>query len=83
MVHLLFRHAVDRNVMTQIRDLMNDTIRYFNKESVYIEVKATIPEPNKVDLHFKRFPEEEEQLLVDMINVLGNSDLGIIRVFVD
>ncbi len=83
LVHLIFRHPVDPNVMTRIHELMTDTIRYFKKESVFIKVKASIPSEDTVDLHFTQFPEEERQLLVDMIQVLGNSDLGIGRVVVD
>ena len=60
-----------------------DTIRYFKKESVFIKVKASIPSEDTVDLHFTKFPEEEHQLLVDMIQVLGNSNLGICRVLVE
>ncbi len=83
LVHLIFRHPVDRNVMGRIQDLMTDTIRYFKKENVFIKVKASIPAEDTVDLHFTQFPEEENQLLIDMIKVLGNSDLGICRVLVD
>ncbi len=83
LVHLIFRHPVDPNVMTRIHELMSDTIRYFKKESVFIKVKASIPSEDTVDLHFTQFPEEERQLLIDMIQVLGNSDLGIGRVVVD
>jgi hypothetical protein len=83
MVHLIFRHPVDPNVMTRIQELMADTIRYFGKEHVFIKVKASIPAEDTVDLHFTQFPVEEHKLLVDMIQVLGNSDLGICRVLVD
>ena len=83
LVHLIFRHPVDPNVLGRIQELMTDTIRYFKKESVFIKVKATIPSENTVDLHFTKFPEEEHQLLVDMIQVLGNSNLGICRVRVE
>ncbi len=83
MVHLIFRHPVDPNVVTRIHELMVDTIRYFGKEHVFIKVKATIPAEDTVDLHFTQFPQEEHKLLVDMIQVLGNSDLGICRVLVD
>ena len=82
-VHLIFRHPVDPNVMTRIQQLMADTIRYFKKEHVFIKVKAAIPSEDTVDLSFTQFPVEEHQLLVDMIQVLGNSDLGICRVVVD
>ncbi|MBP3606494.1 MAG: hypothetical protein J6J66_07850, partial [Clostridia bacterium] len=82
-VHLIFRHPVDPNVMTRIHELMMDTIRYFKKEHVFIKVKASIPSEDTVDLYFTQFPAEEHKLLVDMIQVLGNSDLGICRVLVD
>ena len=83
LVHLIFRYPVDPNVLTRIQELMTDTIRYFKKESVFIKVKASIPKEDTVDLHFTQFPEQEHQLLVDMIQVLGNSDLGICRVRVE
>ena len=83
LVHLIFRYPVDPNVLTRIQELMTDTIRYFKKENVFIKVKASIPKEDTVDLHFTQFPEQEHQLLVDMIQVLGNSDLGICRVRVE
>ena len=83
LVHLIFRHPVDPNVISRIHELMKDTIRYFKKEAVFIKVRASIPSEDTVDLHFTQFPEEENQLLIDMIQVLGNSDLGICRVLVD
>ena len=83
LVHLIFRRPVDPNIMSRIQSLMTDTIRYFKKETVFIKVKASIPKEDTVDLHFTQFPEEENQLLIDMIQVLGNSDLGICRVLVD
>ncbi len=83
LVHLIFRYPVDPNVLTRIQELMTETIRYFKKENVFIKVKASIPAEDKVDLHFTQFPEQEHQLLVDMIQVLGNSDLGICRVRVE
>ena len=83
LVQLIFRHPVDPNVLGRIQELMMDTIRYFKKESVLIKVKASIPSEDTVHLNFTKFPVQEHQLLVDMIQVLGNSNLGICRVLVE
>ena len=83
LVQLIFRHPVDPNVLGRIQELMMDTIRYFKKEHVLIKVKASIPSEDTVHLNFTKFPAQEHQLLVDMIQVLGNSNLGICRVLVD
>jgi hypothetical protein len=83
LVRLIFRHPVDPNVATRIQQIMTSTIKYFNKEDVYIRVKASIPDESTVLLDFVRIPEEENELLINIIKVLGNSGLGIGKVTVE
>ena len=83
LVRLIFRHPVDPNVTARIQQIMTSTIKYFNKEDVYIRVKASIPDESTVLLDFVRIPEEENELLINIIKVLGNSGLGIGKVTVE
>ncbi len=80
---LLFRGAVDPNITKRIHEIILTTIKYFHKENVYIKIKATVPDPTTVNLHFVEIPEEETELLIQIIKVLGKSNLGITKVFLE
>lgn len=82
-VDLLFRHPVDPNVTGRIHEIIAITLDYFQKSDVYMRVKATISEGQKVVLNFVEFPEEETELLINIIKVLGNSDLGIMKIILE
>ena len=82
-VHLYFGRAIDPNVIGQIHRLMSDTIAYFNKTHVSISVRAEIVGPTQLDLNFIRIPKEEEPLLINIVKVLGRSNIGVRRASID
>ena len=80
---LLFRRNIDPNVNAKIRELISAALNQFGKGHVYIKVRASIPDNTTVVLNFVKIPEEELDLLVDIIKYLGNSDLGIYKIIVE
>ena len=80
---LLFRRPIDPNITKRIHEIILTTIKYFHKENVYIKIKATVPDSTTVNLHFVKIPEEETELLINIIKVLGKSNLGITKVFLE
>lgn len=80
---LLFRRPIDPNITKRIHEIILTTIKYFHKENVYIKIKATVPDSTTVNLHFVKIPEQEQELLVNIIKVLGKSELGITKVFLE
>ena len=80
---LLFRMQIDPNITKRIHEIILATIKYFHKEDIFIKIKATIPDSTTVNLHFEKIPEEENELLINIIKVLGKSDLGITKVFLE
>ncbi len=80
---LLFRRTVDPNVTQRIHEIILTTIKYFHKEDVYIKIKASMPDATTVNLNFEKIPESETELLINIIKVLGKSDLGITKVFLE
>lgn len=82
-VRLLFRRPVDPNITKRIHEIIVSTVKYFHKENVFMKIKATVPDATTVNLHFVKIPEEEHELLVNIIKVLGKSDLGITKVFLE
>ena len=80
---LIFRRQVDPNVVKRIHEIILTTIKYFHKENVYMKIKATVPDPTTVNLNFVKIPETETELLVNIIKVLGKSDLGITKVYLE
>lgn len=83
LVRLMFRHKVDPNVTSKIHELISSALGYFHKEHVYIKVKASITKSSTVVLNFVKIPEEEIDLLIDIIKILGNSDLGISKIIME
>ena len=82
-VRLFFRNTIDSDITKRIHEIILQTIKYFHKEEVYIRIKATIPDSNTVNLQFVKIPEEELPLLVNIVKVLGRSELGIMKATVD
>lgn len=80
---ILFRRQVDPNITKRIHEIILTTIKYLHKEDVYIKIKATVPDATTVNLHFVKIPENETELLINIIKVLGKSDLGITKVFLE
>ena len=76
---LIFRHSVDPNSISRIRDLIKTTITYFRKDDLKIHIRASMPDNLTVKLEFVQIPETEHDLVVNIIKVLGKSDLGIAR----
>ena len=82
-VRLMFRHSADPNVTARIHEMISYALTDFGKEQVYMKVKASMPDNYTVILNFVKFPKEEFNLLVDIINYLGKSDLGVYKVVLD
>ena len=78
-VKLIFRRPIDPNITKRIHEIILTTIKYYHKENVYMKIKATVPDANTVKLDFVKVPEQETQLIVDIIQVLGKSNLGITK----
>ncbi len=78
-----FRRIVDPNVTKRIYDIVKSTIEFYHKEDVYIRIKASVPDTSTVKLEFLEVPEEEGELVVNIIKALGKSDLGIAKATLD
>ena len=83
LVRLSFDRAIDPNLLNQIQSLMGDTIAYFNKSHVPISVRAEMTGQTTLNLNFVRIPKEEEPLLINIVKVLGRSNIGIRRAIID
>ena len=77
---LMFRSSMDPNVLSRIHELVTEAITKAGKQDVYIKIKASTPDKTTVVLNFVQIPEDEYDLLVSIINYLGNSNLGIYKV---
>ncbi len=80
---LIFRRPVDPNVTKRIREIILTTIKYYHKENILIKIKATVPDSTTVNLDFVKIPENETDLLINIIKVLGKSELGIVKVYLE
>lgn len=80
---IFFRHQIDPNITKRIQEIIVSTVKYFEKDDIYMKVRMSIPEPKTVRVEFVEIPENESALLTDIIRVLGHSKLGITRVILD
>ena len=80
---LIFCHDVDPNVTGRIKEILALGLEYYKMSHVYIKLRARITEPAVVTLEFQAFPEGEDELLKGLISLIGNADLGIMKVIVE
>ncbi len=82
-VRLVFDKNVDPNITKRIHQLIKATVEYYNKDTVYLKIRAIIPDNHTVLLEFVDIPMEEMPLLRDIILVLGGAGLGINKAIVE
>ena len=83
-VTLIFRRGgVDSAVTKRVREIILATIKYLHKEDVYIRIKATIADTNTLVLAFSEVPESEQQLIIDIIQVIGKSNMGVTKAILE
>ena len=78
-----FRRMLDPNITKRIYEIVKATIEFYNKEDVYIRIKASVPDNMTVKLEFLEVPEEESELIVNIIKAIGKSDLGVVKATLD
>ena len=74
---LVFTRNVDPNITTRIQQLIKATVDYYDKDTVSLKIRASIPDQHTVLLEFVDIPMEEMPLLGNIIKVLGGAGLGI------
>lgn len=82
-VKLIFPRNVDPNITTRIHEVIKTTVDYYGKDNVSLRIRASIPDSRTVLLEFVDIPLEEMPLLGNIIKVLGNAGLGIIKAIVE
>ncbi|MBR2342651.1 MAG: hypothetical protein IKA64_00180 [Clostridia bacterium] len=80
---LLFRRAIDVNVIKSIQSIVEETLVKENKENVHIHMKAYPQDNNTINLEILKMPSEEGELLVKIIKAIGNGGLGITKVILE
>ena len=79
---LIFRRAVDLNVITRIKEIVESTLVSERKAHVHIYMKAYPVDAYTINLDMK-LPENEGELLVTLIKAIGNGHLGITKIIVE
>ena len=83
LVRILFKNTVDHNITAILRDMINEALRMYGREKLYMEVKAGVTDSNTVVLNFIKYPEQEHNLLIDIIKYIGNGGLGIYKIILE
>ncbi len=79
---LLFRYAVDINVIKRIKAVVEETLVKNNKEKLNIHIKAYPVDSNSIALEIK-LPQNENELLVSMMKALGGAAMGITKIILE
>ncbi len=79
---LMFRYAVDLNVIKRIKDVVEETLVAHKKEKLNIHIRAYPLDSNSIALEI-RLPQNESDLLVGMMKALGNASLGITKIVLE
>ena len=83
-VNLIFRRdIVDKNLAKKVHEIIVATIKHLGKEDVFMHIRANIPDAYTLTLTFSEVPVSEQQLVIDIIQVLGKSGLGIAKATLD
>ena len=82
-VKLLFRYKVDPNVTVVIQGILENTLKKFGKSDLHIRVRATVPSIDSVLLEFIEFPEQEMDLLYEIIKEIGKAGIGIAKAILE
>ncbi len=83
-VSLIFRRGgVDKSMIKRVHEVILATIKTLGKEDVYMRIKATVPDPTTLTLVFSEIPEKEGKLIVDIIQVIGKSGLGVTKAILE
>ena len=79
---LLFRYAVDINVIKRIKEVVETTLVKHGKEKLNIYIRAYPQDSNSIGLEIK-LPQNEMDLLVSMMKALGGASLGITKIILE
>ncbi len=79
---LMFRYAVDLNVIKRIKEVVENTLVANKKEKLNIHIKAYPQDSNSIALEIK-LPKTEMDLLVSMMKALGGASLGITKIILE
>ena len=79
---LLFRYAVDVNVIKRIKEVVEETLVSSGKQKLNIHIKAYPQDSNSIALEIK-IPQNEMDLLVSMMKALGGASMGITKIILE
>ncbi len=80
---LIFLKTLDPNMLATVRDMLEEALTKFGKQNVFIKVRASIEDGNIMILNFVKIPDNEMQLLNDLLRYLGTGGIGITKILVE
>ena len=80
---IIFRHAVDVNIITRIRSIVEQTIKDTGKQNVRIHMKAYQEEKDIIVLEVLKMPKSEQELLVSIVKAIGNARMGVTKIILE
>ncbi len=78
-VLFFFRYHIDPRITEPMEAIIRTTLERLGKDKVPINIKAVIVDDSTVRLDFVKIPVEEEDLLIKIVQALGNGNLGIAK----
>lgn len=80
---IIFRHPVDLNMISSIKEVVEQTLVKQGKENIHIHIKAYQESKETINLEILRLPESEHDLLVAIVKAIGNAKIGVSKIIVE
>lgn len=80
---IIFRSATDPNVISRIREIIEETIRREGKQNVRIHMRAYQEDRDTINLDILKMPRAEQELLVAMVKAIGNARIGVVKIILE
>lgn len=82
-VTFFFRNHIDPNITDSMEEIIRKTLEKLSKTDVPINIKASVVDEMTVCLDFVKIPADEEELLIKIVQALGNGNIGISKAKVE
>ena len=79
---LMFRRSPDPSIAGSIHRIVEDTLVKQGKEHIHMRMKAQLRD-STIILDIINFPEDENELLINIIKAIGNGNLGITKIILE
>ncbi len=80
---IIFRRSVDLNVISRIREIIEQTLIIHGKEHINIHIKAYQEDKESINLDILKVPRGESDLVISIVKAIGNAKIGVTKIILE